>query len=430
MVWGVLAMMAFYLTDTWFVAQLGSDELAAMSFCFPVVMVLISLGIGLMAGTSSTIARALGARDSKRVQRLTTDALALSLALSLLVGGIGLLTIDPVFRALGTPPEILPMVRDYMTVWYAGYPAFLLPMVGIGAIRATGGTRIQSSLMIGGAALNLVLDPLLIFGLLGSPRLEIQGAAIATVLARSVTLIIGGWAIHWRLRMLDFTVPRRAALLASWRSVLHVGLPAAGTNMIIPAANAVIIALVATFGTEAVAGFGAAVRIEGVVLVAFYALSAIIGPFVGQNLGAGKPARIITALTLTTKFCILFGLLLAALLWAVGGQVLAWFSDSAAVVSAGRLYLLIVSVSFGAEGIVMVTNAAFNGLGRPLPAVAISLLRMLVLYLPAALLLAGPFGLTGVFAAACVANIITAAVAHLWFRHSFLRTQPRSDSPA
>ncbi|NIO38779.1 MAG: MATE family efflux transporter, partial [Burkholderiales bacterium] len=101
MIWGILAMMAFNVTDTWFVAQLGAPELAAMSFTFPVVMVLISLGIGLMAGTSSVLARAIGEGDQQRVRRLTTDAVALSVLLSIALTVVGLMTMEPLFRLLG-----------------------------------------------------------------------------------------------------------------------------------------------------------------------------------------------------------------------------------------------------------------------------------------------------------------------------------------
>ncbi len=203
MIWGVLAIMSFNLVDTWFVAQLGADRLAAMSFTFPVVMVLVSLGIGLMAGTSSVLARVIGEGDHSRVRRLTTDALVLAFVLSALFTVLGLLTIDPLFRRLGVTEALLPLVREYMTIWYAGFFCFLVPMVGLGAIRATGDAKFQSRTMMAAALVNLVLDPLLIFGLLGFPRLELAGAALATVLSRGLTLLVGYWALR-RMDLLSF----------------------------------------------------------------------------------------------------------------------------------------------------------------------------------------------------------------------------------
>ena len=184
MVWGILAMMAFNIIDTWFVAQLGEKELAAMSFTFPVVMSLISIGIGMMAGTASIIARVMGKGDLSRVRRLTTDAALLGIIISILFSIAGLMTLDWVFLAMGAEPDILPLIREYMVTWYYGFIFFLVPMVGLGAVRATGDSKLQSQIMVAAAVVNVILDPLLIFGLWGFPELGIQGAALATVIAR------------------------------------------------------------------------------------------------------------------------------------------------------------------------------------------------------------------------------------------------------
>lgn len=236
---GILAMMSFNPVDTWFVAQLGGASLAAMSFTFPVVILLISLGVGLMAGTSSVIARALGKGDHERVRSLTTHALILGLGLALICTVVGLLTLDPLFRPLGATDALIPLIRDYMTLWYTGFVFFLVPMVGMAAIRAAGDTRLQSTTMIGAALVNVVLDPLLIFGLAGLPRLELRGAAAATVLARLLSVGVCYWALRHKMHMLTFAHPRVSRVLDSWRAVLHVGFPAAGTNMIIPLSGGV-----------------------------------------------------------------------------------------------------------------------------------------------------------------------------------------------
>ncbi len=414
MIWGILAMMSFNVIDTWFCAQLGAPELAAMSFTFPVVMVIISLGIGLMAGTSSVIARAIGRGDEERVRRLTTDALAFSVVISLALSAIGILTLEPLFRLLGASEDLLPLISDYMLVWYAGLVAVVPPMAGMGAIRATGDSRFQSRLLIAASAVNLILDPLLIFGLLGFPRLELQGAAVATIAARATTIAAGFWALHYKHRMMSFDWPRLFEVLRSWGSVLHVGLPAAGTNVIIPASTAVVVAMIAGFGHQAVAGFGAASRIEGLSLVVFFAMSAVIGPFVGQNLGAGKQDRIDEANRRCAVFCLLFGLSVAAVLALFAKPLMALFSDDTRVLEVGAAYLWIVPVSYGAAGIVMVVNAAFNGLGRPFPAVAVSTLRMVVLYLPLAWAGGRLLGVYGIFAAAAVSNMLAGIMAYVW----------------
>lgn len=416
MIWGIAAVMSLNVVDTWFVAQLGERELAAMSFTFPVTFTLVSLGIGMMAGTASVLSRVLGEGDIERVRRLTTDAALLAAALAAAFTALGLLTLDEVFRLLGADEDILPLIRDYMVTWYAGFFFFLVPMVGLGAVRATGDSRLQSRIMIAAALVNLALDPLLIFGLAGLPRLELQGAALATVLARALSFVAGYWALHFNKRLLTYAVPTPSEFIASCRRVLHVGLPAAGTNVIIPLATGVVVALLAGYGPNAVAGFGAATRIEQIVLVPYFAMSSMIGPFVGQNLGARRYERIEEALRLSGRFCLVSGLVIAGALALAAPLLMRQFADHRAVVAIGVSYLWIVPVSFGAAGMVMVINAAFNGLGRPLPAVAVSVTRMALLYLPLAYGLSRWWGPAGVFAGAALANIISGVVAWSWFR--------------
>ena len=408
-------MIAFNLTDTWFVAQLGELELAAMSFTFPVVMVLISLGIGLMAGTSSVLARAIGAGEMDRVKRLTTDALLVALALAGLCTVLGLATMEPLFTALGAGPEVRPLIREYMTVWYGGYAVVLVPMVGFGALRAVGDSKLQGTIFVAASVINVALDPLLIFGVGSMDGLGLQGAAVATVAARTVTLVAAYRALRHKHRLLAWSLPSWRQLRTSAASVFHVGLPAAGTNMVVPAATAAVVAIIAEYGPLAVAGFGASTRIESMSLVPFYALSAVIGPFVGQNLGAGQVGRIAEAIRITALFCLAYGALSALTLAAAAGSTMSLFSDEAPVQRIGSTYLWTVPVSNGAYGIVMVVTAAFNGLGRPLPGVAISVIRMGALYLPLAYAGAKLAGLPGAFVGICVANLLSGAIGFAWF---------------
>lgn len=411
---GVFAMMSFNLVDTYFVGRLGTRELAAMSFTFPVAMTLLSAAIGLSAGTSSVLARAAGEDDPEKVQRLATDALTLSAIVTIGLSLIGYLTIDPVFRLLGAPDDLLPLIREYMVPWYAGLIFLLLPMVAMAALRAMGDASTAGRLLVASAVLNVVIDPLLIFGLAGLPRLELAGAAYATVIARAACLVGALWVMHVRLGLITLAPASGARIRQSWLGVLHVGLPAAGTNMIIPMANGVIVALVAAFGPAAIAGLGIATRVEMFSLVIFYALSGIIGPFVGQNLGAARRDRILLALRLCYVFCLAYGAVLALVVGLVAEPIAALFSETASVIEVTALYLWIVPVSYGAYGIVMLVNASFNGLGQPLPATAISVTRMVVVYIPLALAGKALFGIPGIFAAFTLSNLCVGAAAAFW----------------
>ncbi len=423
-------MMAFNVADTWFVAQLGEKELAAMSFTFPVVMVLISLGIGLMAGTSSVLARAIGAEHTRRVKRLSTDALLAATGLAVLFTAVGLVTMEPLFTLLGADDEVRPLVCEYMTVWYGGYVFVLVPMVGFGALRAVGDSKVQGNIFIMASIFNAALDPLLIFGIGGWDGLGLRGAAIATVCARAGTMVAAFWAMTRKHDLLARTLPSLSQLRSSTVRVFHVGLPAAGTNMVIPAVTAVIVALIAEYGSHAVAAFGAATRVEQLTLVPFYALSAVIGPFLGQNLGAGEHGRIRAARRICGLFCMGFGLVTALLLALVAEPVMALFAEDPRVLDIGRTYLWIVPLGNGAYGVVMMVNASFNGLGKPAPGVAISLIRMAVLYLPLAWIGALLVDVPGIFVGACIANLTAGALAYAWLARATPHVSGDMDFPS
>jgi putative MATE family efflux protein len=414
MLLGITTMMGQSFIDAWFLGRVGDRALAAYSFGFPILMIVTSVAIGLGAGTSSVVARAIGAEDHRRAKRLVTDSLILSFLITALVSALGVLSVEPLFRLLGAPEDMIPMIRSFMFILYGGVPFVVVGMVGMSSMRATGDTRLPSKLMIAGAILNVILDPIFIFGLGPLPAMGLNGAATAGLLARGVIFLGTLYLLLHKLDMVSFKKPEFPELKKSWTDILHVGLPAAGTNAIVPIGLAVITAMIARFGPEAVAGFGVASRIESLVLVIYYAMSSVIGPFVGQNLSAGKEGRIQLSLRLCAGFCVSSGLVIAVVLALLSGFLPGLFSSSENVIGVTRLFLWIAPISYGAYGIVMVMNAAFNGLGNPMPGVVISVTRILVLYVPLALLGMRFYGIAGIFAAYAVANIVSGVFGYYW----------------
>jgi len=425
--YGIFTMMLQGFADAWFIGQVGVRELAALSFAFPILMIVTSVAIGLGAGTSSVVARAIGANDMRRARRLATDSLILSFSITAAICVVGILTISPLFRLLGAPEDMIPLIAGYMKILYVGVPFVVVGMVGMSSMRATGDTRLPSKLMVLAAVLNILLDPLLIFGLGPVPAMGLKGAALAALLARASIFAGTLYFMRRRLNMLSFNRPHADELRKSWRDILHVGIPAAGTNAVIPIAIGVITAMLARYGPEAVAGFGVASRIESLMLVIFYAMSAVIGPFVGQNMSAGKADRIYLALRLCTVFCLVAGLVIAAALAASSSYLPSLFSDDPAVYEVASLFLWIAPISYGTYGMVMVMNASFNGMGKPLPAVYISVGRMAVIYVPLAIVLERSFGIAGIFVAYTLANIVAGTVAYVWARTA---VQPQCDKHA
>lgn len=410
----LLAIFSFEAVDLFFIAQLGDAPLAAVSFTFPVIWLVYGIGIGFEAGVASCVSRAVGRRDEEGAQRLVTDTAMLGAAVFLALAVAGLNSIEPVFALLGATPEVMPLIREYMSVWYWVAPVDAVLWISLAAVRARGNTPLESKFIVGAAVINLVLDPLLIFGLLGFPRLEVQGAALATLISTGLILILALSHLVGRLRIFATPFAQISTILASWKHVLTIGIPAMITNAIIPMSSGIVVAMIATYGVDAVAGFGIAMRIEPITLIPFYALSAVTSPFFGQNSSAGHFNRLHEARAVLTKFCFIFGLLLAATLDLLAYPIASLYSDAPEIRQVTVHYLWIVSLSYGAYGLVMSVNAAFNGVGHPLPGVVISSLRVLVLFLPLALLGRALLGLEGLFVASSFSNLALGVVGWLW----------------
>ncbi|MFC1744133.1 MATE family efflux transporter [Candidatus Riflebacteria bacterium] len=413
---GFLSIIGFNLADTYFVAQLGVNELAAISFTFPVVMFVGSMTIGLGIGTSSVIARSLGEGNKEKVKKLATHSLGFALLFSGFFLILGLATIKPLFQAMGASDELIPLIQDYMSIWYPGMLFLVIPMVGNSVIRATGDTKFPAMIMTLAAILNIILDPLLIFGYSIFPRLELQGAAIATVFARAGALFASLAVLHFREKLLDFHLPTIKELLDSWKNVLHVGLPAAASRVVVPLTICVITRFIAGFGVKAVAAYGIATRIEAFALIIIIGLSASIGPFIGQNWGAKKFDRVKTAINFAFYFSILWSFFLTITLLFFSQTIISFFKNDRAVIMLASFYLCIVSPSYGFQGIQLISSAGFNALGRPLPATFLTVIRMLFLYLPAAYIGGKYLGIYGIFSAPTIANLVSGVVAYLWVK--------------
>lgn len=412
-IFGMLGMVAFNLADTFFVGQLGTKQLAAMSFTFPVVMVVLSIAFGIGQGGSVLVARAIGEDDQDRVRRITTDLILLSLSVVIVLSIVGVMTVGPLFTLLGAPPDILALIREYMFIWYIMILFVLVPMTVNLVIRATGDAKTPSVIMMVAVVVNIILDPLLIFGWGPIPRLELVGAASATAISRAVTLVYAVYVVYVREKMITFEWPGLAALFQSWREILVIGIPAAATNMITPLSMGLITRLVATHGVAAVAAFGVATRIDMFALVVIMALGNVLTPFVGQNWGARKYDRVRQGISLSQKFAMAWGLLMLILLAVPGRFIAGLFNDDMLVVENVVLYLWIVPLTYGLQGILRLASFTLNVLNKPHYSMFLTLLQMFVLYIPLAYLGSYWLGLTGIFGAAAVAHLLAGGVAYL-----------------
>ena len=419
MILGISSNLIAALFETYLIGLVGTDELAAYSFTFPVLGALTSFMLGISIGLSSVLARTVGSGDHDQVTRLATDGVSLMAVTMTIAAVVGYLTIRPLFTMMGADSITLPLIQGYMEIWYFGLLFFTLPSIGANALRATGDAKISGTIMVAGAVFQMILDPIFILGLGGFPELGMEGAAWAMIISRASLCIATFYVLIFRKKLIVPALTSLTSLLNSWKKILTVGIPATATNLIGPISTAIIVSLLAGYGKEAVAGFGIASRLEALSVIPLFALSASIGPFVGQNWGANLKDRANEGMKLSFLWAMVWGLLVALIFLFFHENVAGLFDSNEAVISYTSTYLMIVPISYGTWGVLMMASATFNSLGKPFSSTTMSVVRMFVIYVPLAFIGEYFWGVIGIFGAASLSNIIMGLVAYSWNRKTY-----------
>jgi putative MATE family efflux protein len=419
MMLGMVAIITNNLAGAFFIARVSTDQLAAISFTFPVSFIVGSIAIALGTGTSSVVSRLFGSGNREEVRRLTLHAMLLAIAGGVVVLAIGLATIDPMFRLLGADENVLPYIHPYMAIYYWGGIFIMAPMIANSVLRASGDAKRPAMIMTTAAVLNIIIDPVLIFGLFGFPRMEIRGAALGGVIANVITLAASVYFVIHREHLVNFRAPAFDKLWDSWRRILHIGVPSLTSTLMAPLTTAFITSQVARYGHEAVAGFGLASRVEGLSALALMALSAALTPFAGQNFGAKRFDRVREGVNFAFRFSWMYGAAVALFMWLLGWVLVDLFDVEAGARHTALLHMWIVPISYTALGMSMTTNGAFNAMGKPVAAMWVSLSRTLMVYAPLAWILSRFFGVTGIFIAAATANFVAGGIGYVWFQSVF-----------
>lgn len=416
---GTFAMNAYNLTDAYFVSRLGTVPLAAMSFTFPVVMLLTFVAGGIGTGVTALVAHAIGRQDRADAVKLVTHGMALAVATAVALSVAGYASIDWLFRRLGADGETLPLVAAFMRIWYLGALTMALPMMGNGILISAGDSAGASRFMILGTVLNAVLNPILIFGLFGLPAMGIRGSALATVLAQSVSTT---WLLHLlvhRHHLLAFRKWRVGEYLDSFRRIVGFAVPSVLSMALMPISAGVITRILSGFGHEAVAASGAATRIESFAFVVPMALGISLTPFVSQNFGAGRLDRIREARSLATRFALLYGAAVAVVFFACAPLFAALFTGDPKVAGILVAYIRTVSFGYGMMETHRYSGFMLTGLQRPVSTTLLNAIRVFVVLIPLSLLGARWFGVRGVFIGRLATDFIVGCVGIAWVTRAF-----------
>lgn len=405
MMWGIFAIISFQLVDVYFISRLGTTPLAALGFTLPITMVVFSIFLGLTIAMSSVLSRQIGEGNHENVIRITTHGLIIAIGFGLFVAVSGIMLMGPVLRLMGANIEMAGMAKDYLGIWFAGGLFVTTPMIGNAALRATGDSIFPAIVMTTAALVNIILDPILIFGLWGFPRMELHGAALATVIANACAMGAGLYMLVIKKKMVSRVYFNCTKFTDTLKRLTVIALPAALTGSIQPVTNAVIIGFLASYGAENVAAYGVVTRVEAFAFIIIMGLAGGMAPIIGQNWGAGRFDRVNETLHRAFRFNAIWSIGVALFLGLFAKQTAGVFSTDEAVIKAASLYFWIVPVTYAAGNLVQGWSSAFNAMGLPKRATLMVFGKFIIIQIP--LVMAGGhyFGVIGIFSAIALTNL-------------------------
>jgi len=409
---------AYQLTDAFWVGRLGGAAVAAVSVSFPIIFLLIALGMGFGIAGSTLVAQYQGAGDSRMVNHVAAQTLLMVALTSAVLGGLGVAIAPGLLGLMGVADNVYPDAVTFMRiscfglVVVFGFAMFQAVMRGIGQVT------MPLYIVLGTVLLNVVLDPLFIFGWGPIPGQGVAGAAWATIGTQSVAAAIGlstllggryGIHVHWADFRPDWAFVRRA---------FNLGFPASIESSARGLGMTAMTFLIATFGTVAIAAYGVGSNIFMFVLIPALGLSMATAALVGQHIGANKIERATHIAHLSCGIAFVTLSLVGAVVWAAADRIVAFFvPGDAAVIAEGARFLRLFAPTFGFLGLQLAFIGVFRAAGQMLVAMTLALVSQWVLQFPLAFILGQytSWGLEGVWWAFPISTVVTTLGAAVWF---------------
>jgi len=406
------------VVDMFFVGKLGAEAVASVAMSGVMFGIIIMLGQGIAAGTTALVANALGRGDRARAEEVLTQSLIMAGGLSVLVAALGISCARGLLGILGASTEVVAIGAGYLSVVAGGSFTMMLMMVFGAALRAAGDARTPFKAMVIGNVINAILDPIFIFGWLGVPALGVAGSAWATVASRGVALMLmvrvffGGDHEHFHLHLRALR-PR----LGPMREIAGMGIFASGRMLLRTVGGLLLMRIVAMFGTVSVAAYGIGMRLQMFVFGPSMGFGTAAAALVGQNLGAGKPARAARAAWLSMAMACGIALCLSVVYCFEGRFLTGIFNDDPEVIEAGANLLRWFGVSFVFLSATFVLCQAMTGAGDTLAPMVIVGVSLVLVGVPLAYGLARLWGSAeGVWASVAFTNIVSGVLSAWAFR--------------
>ena len=408
----------FAVADVFFVARLGADAVAAVGLTETMLTIIYALAVGLSMSTAAMVARRIGEKNREGAARAAVQGIGVALGVALVLGAAGALLAPRLLSLMGASPEVVAMGKPYATLMMGSNGVIFLLFLNNAIFRGAGDAAIAMRVLWIANAINLVLDPCLIFGLGPFPELGLLGAAVATCIGRGTGVVIQ-LAVLLRGSRRIHVEPHHLRLdPAVMGRLLRLSIGGIAQNLIATASWIALMRIVAAFGSAAVAGYTIAIRLIIFALLPSWGLSNAAATLVGQNLGARQPERAERSVWLTGLYNMIFLGLVAVIFIAIPKPIVLRFTDDPLVVPIAASCLRIISYGyvFYAWGMVMVQS--FNGAGDTLTPTWVNFICFWLCQIPLAWVLAHPAGMgpAGVFSAVAISYSLEAVLGSFLFR--------------
>lgn len=382
----LLVQSLYNIVDSIFVARLSEQALTATSLAYPMQMLMIAVGVGTAVGVNAMLSRTLGKKDYQEASQIAMTGIALSVISALIFTLIGLAAANKIAQVLASDPATARQCGDYLWICMVFCLGNMVCMVFQRLLQAAGNTLLSMVILVSGAVTNLVLDPIMIFGLLGFPALGVKGAAYATVIGQWVSMAVGLYLNIQRNPDVRLTVKGFSLQSSCVWGIYRVGLPTiimqTMTSVMVTAFNAILLPISST----AVAFFGAYYKLQNFLFMPMNGLGQAAIPIVGFNYGAKNRERILQAAKVTYSAAVILALIGTAIFQLFGAKLLDLFAASEEMLSLGIPALRIISVSFVAASVTMLTGYFASGLGDGITNMIGAFLRQFCPLIPCAYL--------------------------------------------
>src|SRR6266849_5332867 len=376
----------YLLADLYWVGRLGKEAIAAVGVAGNITMIVLALTQMLGVGTTTLISQAAGRKDQPQAELVFNQSFVMSILIALALGVVGFLLRPAYCEWLSADTATATLAKAYL-LWFL--PGLLLqfPLVALGsALRATGIIKPAVGFQVFSVLLNIVLAPLLIFGIGPWQKLGVTGAALATFISILVADVLIVIYFEKKYHYLRFRFPLFRPRTKIWGGMLRIGVPAGAEFLLLFVYIMLVYAIIRGFGPAAQAGFGVGARVMQALFLPVVALSFAVSPVVGQNFGGRQADRVRDSVKSGLGIAAAMMLVLALITWLAPGTMIRFFSKDAAVIQFGSDYLRIVAFNFVAAGIVFTSSSMFQGLGNTIPPLLSSASRLVLFVLPALLL--------------------------------------------